>query len=205
MKRISLPESWRGRAIVIGDALFSNDWFTDEEMATAAAFRWPRRRAEWKHSRIAAKQLAIELGLCKLPRECVVDRPWLRAGDEPRYVSIAHSGGYAGAAIDIAPIGIDVERVRELKESAAHLFLTDSETSAVRDCDIPHAMLHFWAAKEAAWKRLGGEVGTLKRVPLNLEEETATGLLFDQVETFATGQIVVALTRPSASADSSRR
>jgi 4'-phosphopantetheinyl transferase EntD len=198
MNRIPLPESWRGRAIVLGDVLFSNDWFTDDELAIAASFKLPKRKTEWIHSRIAAKQLAMELGLCASPRDCRVDRPWLRAHDTQRYVSISHSGGYAGAAIDVAPVGIDVEFLREIKESAAHLFLTEAEEAAMHRSRIAHPMLHFWAAKEAAWKRLGGEVEALKRVPLKLEAESAAGLRFDQVETFAAGDLVIALTRPTA-------
>jgi phosphopantetheinyl transferase len=205
MKRISLPESWRERAIIIGDAIFSNEWFTEPEIAASEVFRLPKRRTEWKHARIAAKQLAMDLGLSTTPGDCFVVRPWIQAGRERRYVSLAHSGGYAAAAIDIAPIGIDVERVRDIRETAAHLFLTDTEAAEMRDCRVAHRMLHFWAAKEAAWKQRGGETETLKRVPLKLEAESATGLRFDHVETFATGEIVAALTRPTSGAGSSRR
>jgi 4'-phosphopantetheinyl transferase EntD len=202
MKRVTLPESWRRRAIVIADVRMSDDWFTPGEIATAASFRLDKRKAEWKLSRIAAKQLAVDIGICSSPAECVVDRPWLYARHATRHVSISHSGGYAGAAVDIEPVGIDVERVRDLKESAGHLFLTDDEIAVMQDLEIPHRMLHFWAAKEAAWKRLGGETPTLKRVPLKLEAETATGLRFEEVETFVSGEIVVALTRPTAAAGS---
>jgi phosphopantetheinyl transferase len=205
MNRVTLPEAWRDRAIVIADALISDDWFMGEELMIADSFRLAKRRTEWRMSRIAAKQLAIERGLCSSPRDCIVDRPWIHAAGERRYVSISHSGGYAAAALDVVPIGIDVEAIRNLKEASAHLFLSDRETAEMRDASISHRMLHFWAAKEAAWKRLGGSTGTLRRTPLKLEAETATGLRFNDVETFSTGQIVIALTRPTSSADSSHR
>lgn len=205
MNRVPLPESWRGRAIVISGADPSDGWFTGDELAAAASFRLQKRVDEWKLSRMAAKQLAIDLHLCKSPRDCVVARPWLRAPGATRHVSISHSGPYAAAAIDADPVGIDIEVVRELKESAAHLFLTDAEAAQMRDCRIAHRLLHFWAAKEAAWKKRGGEVETLKRMPLKLEAETTTGLRFDEVETFAAGDLVAALTRPSGAAGSSRR
>jgi phosphopantetheinyl transferase (holo-ACP synthase) len=205
LNRVALPETWRNRAIVIADALISDDWFTPGELGVAGSFRLAKRRTEWRMSRIAAKQLAIEKGLCTSPRDCVVDRPWLYARGVRRCVSISHSGGYAAAALDDDPVGIDVERVRDLREPSAHLFLTDRETAEMRDTGIAHRMLHFWAAKEAAWKRLGGSTGTLKRTPLTLEAESATGLRFNDVETFATGEIVIALTRPTSSEGSSRR
>jgi phosphopantetheinyl transferase len=205
MRRMSLPDAWRGRAIVIADAPLSDDWFTADELQTAASFRLEKRAAEWKLSRIAAKQLAIDLGLCASPRNCIVDRPLLRAPAGERHVSISHSAGYAAAAIDADPIGIDVERVRDLEESSAHLFLSESEEAEMRGSRISHRLIHFWAAKEAAWKRLGGATVTLRRVRLKLEAETASGLRFDQAETFATGEIVIALTRPTSSAGSSHR
>ena len=205
MKRIALPDSWSGRAIIIGDVMFSNDWFTGPELAAAEAFRLQKRKTEWKHGRIAAKQLALDLGLSQSPRDCFVVRPWIQAGTERRYVSMAHSGGFAAAAIDDLPIGVDVERIRDIEENAAHLFLTDHEAAAMRDTVIAHRMLHFWAAKEAAFKQLGGETETLKRVPLKLEAETESGLRFDQVETFTNGDLVAALTRPTSAGESSRR
>lgn len=207
MTRISLPESWRGRAVVIGDAVFSDGWFTDAELAESESFRLQKRRSEWKHGRLAVKQLAIDLGLCVSARDCVIERPRLlvRGSDSGRFVSISHSGGYAAAAIDVAPVGIDVERIRDLREAAAHLFLTEDETADMRACRIPHRMLHFWSAKEAAWKQRNGETETLKRTPILFESETATGLVFREVETFATADFVAALTRPTSAADSSRR
>ena len=112
MKRVALPEAWRSRAIVIAETDLPDDWFTAGELATAGSFRLEKRQTEWKRSRIAAKQLAIDLGLCVSPRDCMVERPELRAPGVTRHVSISHSGAYAGAAIDAGPIGIDVERVR---------------------------------------------------------------------------------------------
>ncbi len=205
MRRVTLPEPWRGRAIVVTDAVLSDDWFNADELTAAASFRLEKRAAEWKLSRIAAKQLAIDIGLCAWPQLCIVDRPLLHAPAGERHVSISHSGGYAAAAIDIDPVGIDVERIRDLEESSGHLFLSDAEEAEMRGSRIAHRLIHFWAAKEAAWKRLGGATLTLRRMALKLEAETASGLRFDQVETFATGEIVIALTRPISSTGSSRR
>ena len=207
MTRIPLPESWRGRALVIGDAVFSDGWFSAEEIAESGKFRLQKRRTEWKHGRLAVKQLAIELGLCMSARDCVFNRPRLlvRGEDMQRFVSIAHSGGYAAAAIDVEPVGIDVEELRDLKESAAHLFLTDDEASDMRNVALADRMLHFWAAKEAVWKQGHGVTETLKRTPIKLEAETASGLRFKEVETLATVELVAALTLPTSGAGSSRR
>ena len=134
MKILELPESWRARAIVIREAELTPAWFSAEELEEANAFRLPKRREEWMHARIAAKQLAIERGLAIDPRSIPITRP--------RF-SLSHSHPYAGAALNA---GIDVERVRELNESAAHLFLRDEEMDAMRTCQVPHRIVHFWAA-----------------------------------------------------------
>jgi phosphopantetheinyl transferase len=192
---------------VIGDAIFSDGWFSPSEIAESQKFALQKRRTEWKHGRLAIKQLAIELGLCQSARDCEFDRPRLlvRGVDAERYVSISHSGGFAAAAIDVEPIGIDVEEFRDLREDASHLFLTEDETSIMRTCDIERRMLHFWSAKEAVWKQHHGETQTLKRTPIVFESETETGLRFREVETYATEDVIVALTRPTSGGDSSRR
>ncbi len=171
-------------------------WFTDAELAIANAFKLAARREEWLHSRVVAKQLALELGLAGDPRAIAIGRPFLVV-DGVRtewYVSLSHSGAYAGAAIDRAPIGIDVQVVRELDERAAHLFLSPEETDQMSGCALPHRILHFWCAKEAAWKQRLGEVSTLRQVPLQLVEERTDGLLFDSVETFAIDDRIAAVT-----------
>jgi phosphopantetheinyl transferase len=200
MKSIELPESWRERALVLewSEADLSNVgmFFTPTELAAAAAHRLEKRRAEWMLGRMAAKMLASQRGLSRDPRLVVVERPHLEIdGTESEwFVSLSHSGAYAAAAVDKEPVGIDVQSVRDVSETAAHLFLTDEETEQMRTCNIPYRLLHFWCAKEAAWKQLLGEVVTLRRVHLTLNDESVHGLHFDGVETFATATAIIALT-----------
>jgi len=199
MKTIDTP--WNDRALVMrheGDAVIPV--FTETELATASSFKLESRREEWLLSRIAAKQLAMQLGLIDDPRAIVIERPFLVV-DGMRSdwrVSLSHSAPYAGAAIAREPIGIDVQTIRDLDERAAHLFLSDEETQQMLGCTLPHRILHFWCAKEAAWKQRSGELATLKQVPLALVEERASGLLFDAVETAILGDVIVAVTRPTS-------
>jgi phosphopantetheinyl transferase len=201
MTSIALPESWRGRALVLErsddsiDGSIEDDlasWFSDDELATANAFPRPRRREEWLLSRYTLKRLAVARGLVDNPRLLAVTRPQLASG---LWISISHSHGLAAAAIDDAPVGVDVERIRVIDEHVARHFMIDGEIEAMQRCTLPHRLLHWWCAKEATWKQQGGEVRFLKQVPLELEEETPTSLRFREVETFATGECVVALTR----------
>jgi len=174
--------------------------FTHDELAIANAFKLAKRRDEWLLSRAAAKQLAIQLGLASDPRSVRSERPTLVIDDASTqwHVSLSHSAPYAAAAIDRHPIGIDIQIVRDLSESASHLFLSDEEADAMRRCAIAHRVIHFWCAKEAAWKQRSHEFTTMKRLPIRLVSASASGLLFDVVETTAMGDLVVALTRPTS-------
>ena len=196
MSEVALPDAWRGRALVLRAHELDLRAFSNEELATAGAFRLPKRRDEFLLSRYAAKQLALARGLAHDARACAVARPRLVIdGHASLFVSLSHSAPYAAAAIGNEPVGIDVQVVRPMKETAAHLFLTDDETAAMNRCTIADRALHFWCAKEAAWKQRLGTVDTLKQLPLTLIEERGDGLLFDLAETRAIGDAIIALTR----------
>lgn len=175
MNVVELPQSWRGRALIVRDIADPEEWFTSAELSTIESFRLPKRRREWMLSRIAEKELR-------------------RRGARGGFVSFSHSGPLGAAAVSDAPIGIDIEVRRTVPAAAAHLFVTDDEAAAVDRCAISDALLHFWSAKEARWKQLGGTVATVKRVPLTLIQARSDGLTFNGVETFATTEIVAALT-----------
>ncbi|HEX2120304.1 MAG TPA: 4'-phosphopantetheinyl transferase superfamily protein [Thermoanaerobaculia bacterium] len=194
MKTLALP--WAEFALVIRDG-GDVDAFSQEELAEAGAYRLQKRREEWMHARFAAKALARSRKICANLRDCRVTRPVLVIDGVPSawHVSISHSHPYAGAAIDRAPIGIDVQVVRALSESAAHLFLSDEEIAAMQRCTLPHRLLHFWCAKEAAWKRRSGEFNTLRQLPLILRDEREDALVFDDAETIAIDDAIVALSR----------
>ena len=199
-----IPTPWRARAYVArasardesGGLKPTPHFFTASELATASSFRLPKRRDEWLLSRYAAKQLALQLGIVEDPRACTVGRPVLFVDGQPTtwFVSLSHSAPYAGAALARAPVGIDVQVVRNIAEWSSHLFMSDEEAEVMRRCRVTHRILHFWCAKEAAWKRRSDELSTMKQLPLRLIEEREDGLLFDQVETCAIGDIVIALT-----------
>jgi phosphopantetheinyl transferase len=197
MKTIATP--WDGRVLVMRDGDLHSGAFTSAELAVADTFKLESRSREWLLSRLAAKRLAVQLGLTGDLRSVTVERPFLVVDGHVTdwRVSLSHSAPYAGAAIARAPIGLDVQVVRELDERSAHLFLSPEETDQLHRCTLPHRILHFWCAKEAAWKQRSGEFVTLRQVPLMLVEEREHGLLFDTVETLAIDDFVAAVTLPT--------
>ena len=182
---IELPLPWPDRAILIRDADDAESWLRDDELAIARAFPREKRRREWTLARVAAKVLAKRRGL----GDIAVERP---------LVSVSHSGPWAAAAIDTAPVGVDVEVVRDVSERAARHFLIEREIAQMESCTIPHRLLHFWCAKEAAWKQRCGSIPFLKQVPLTLLECGGHAAAFDSVETYAVGDVIVALPRPTS-------
>lgn len=197
MKRLATP--WDDRVLILrcGPLSAENlEWFSGAELDIANAFRLEKRRHEWLHARLAAKTLARELGACKGPRHCAVGRPTLILDGalSSWFVSLSHSAPWAGAALSREPVGLDVQTVRDLPEHAAHLFLSDEETAAMQSCTLPYRILHFWSAKEAAWKQRSDEFATLKQLPLRLRHATASGLVFDAVETIVIEDVIVAVT-----------
>jgi len=177
MRVVPLPEEWA--ALVIAEVEEPRRWFTAEELAIVDAFPRQKRREEWMLSRIAEKELR-------------------RRGARGAHVSYSHRGAYGAAAIGEAPVGIDVEVVREVRPDSARFFLTGAEAADAQRCAVDRALLHFWCAKEAAWKQRGGALPTLKRVPLRLVSASEQGLRFDSVETFAIDDVIVAVTRPTS-------
>jgi phosphopantetheinyl transferase len=171
------------------------EWLSEEERAALSALHRPGRRQEWALSRIAMKQLAVESGFAADPRSCAVGVGTISIGGLQHYASLSHSEHYAGAIVGNAPVGIDVQTIRPLPERAAHLFLTGDEKEVMERCSIEQRILHFWCAKEAAWKQQLGAVATLTQIPLTLEGESSEGLLFDGAETRRVGDVIVAISR----------
>jgi phosphopantetheinyl transferase len=152
----------------------------------------------WRARAALVQGEAAELALDKRERDRMLSRAAAALLPEARHVSFSHSEGYGAAAKGAAPVGIDVQVVRDITERTTHLFLPEEETEMMSRCTIANRLLHFWCAKEAEWKRHGGITVTLKKTPIVLLEERDYGLLFDVVETIAIDDVIVALTRPTS-------
>lgn len=198
MIELSLP--WRDRAVILvrfGERETVEALLSEQELEESRRFRLEKRQREWQLARAAAKQLALRVGAADDPRRVAVNRPRLVIDgvEAPWFVSLSHSANHAAAICGGAPVGIDVQVVRTIRESAAHLFLSDAEAQAMLACNLPDRMLHFWCAKEAAWKQRSSEFATLKQVPLMLEDAGERGLRFETVETVRRDDVIVAITR----------
>lgn len=128
-----------------------------DEAQQESSFPVPKRRDEWLAGRLAVKHgvcgfrrhhdetlatrsirvVPVPAGLCK-------GRPMV---DHLAHVSLSHSGDFAVALAGPRPVGVDIERVRELAPPLVTLLRRDPAG------DMP--LLLRWACKEAVLKCLG--------------------------------------------------
>lgn len=213
MKRVEVPERWR-RFVAIVSEVEEEELrlhFTDEERARIASFPREKRRREWASSRMAAKLLAVETGLCEALSSCSVasaySRPSLSLDGSPSDlgVSITHSEGAGAAALSNQRIGIDLQRVRPMKERSTKFFLNDSELEFRERLRLADPLIHLWCAKEAGYK-LHALPGWYRGVKVALVEEREEGLLLSYEDRLSRGSIetarldeefVLAIARPT--------
>ncbi|TDD80543.1 4'-phosphopantetheinyl transferase superfamily protein [Actinomadura rubrisoli] len=138
------------------------------EREHAAALRLPKRRVEWLAGRLAAKHAVRvhrrrRLGITGPTRDISVDAvpEGPRAGkprvNAPVEIAISHSAGFAVAACGCRPVGIDVERHREISPVLARRISSVDRPAAAG----PHDRLPLmppplrWTCKEAVLKYFG--------------------------------------------------
>ncbi|MGN0633955.1 MAG: 4'-phosphopantetheinyl transferase family protein [Oscillospiraceae bacterium] len=70
--------------------------------------------------------------------------------------SVSYSGGFVAAAFEDSPVGIDIQRIENMKMTTAKRFFTADEYGAVCKSAHPeHEFFRIWTAKEAYVKMLG--------------------------------------------------
>lgn len=187
---MELPDRFETMVSVVTaeEAPDAGEWLHPSEIAVGEAIRHEGRRSEWILARVAAKRLAIQLGLCAEPGECVIPTrgvmPALHIHGlvSALHLSISHSAQMAAAAISEAPVGIDIQVRRPIDARSRRFFLRDDEEAVLGSQDEDE-LLEVWSAKEAALK--AGGVRLYRDVSL-VEDGGETGRVF----TFRAGPIV---------------
>lgn len=163
MNEIAVPSEWRDLVCVV-ESVTDEDrklLLTSEELERVSAFRFERRRQEWAAARIAARLLAVRLGIVERPQDLVIgvrdSCPVAAAGTDEWALSLSHSGQTGAAALGRGRIGVDLERSRQVDPASVRFFLTDGEIDTFRSsADLQDSIVHFWSAKEAAFKAAPG-------------------------------------------------
>lgn len=147
------------------------------ELARAKAMRDDRRRARFVAGRASLRELlatltgaepsglAFDYGASGKP----VLRPTTHITCAPLHFSVTHSGGLALIAVTrMGPVGIDVERLREIPRAAAiaRRVLGESEAAALTAMHGAERDAHFlrlWTRWEAVVKATGGSIWSAAR------------------------------------------
>jgi len=181
---VEIPSAWSAIVRIVADADEREiaELLDPEERGEIELLRALERQRERAASRVAAKSIALERGIVDLASRIRFTKSDARpvvtieGGQCALFVSFSHTAGIGAAALHEVAVGLDLERERPIDPRATKFFLRDDELASARSSTLANALLHWWCAKEAAFKMSSG-FSTLLRVPLALEHETATGLV----------------------------
>ena len=140
------------------DGTPSTDYLSEERRKRAEAMRFEADRLRTVAGENLARQMLSERLGCG-PAD--VPLQWDESGKPTvpgtgLYVSVSHSGAYAVCAVDDAPIGVDVETVRDVDEKFMRRVCSEEELAYVtRGGDAQQRFWELWTAKEAVFKLTG--------------------------------------------------
>ena len=119
-----------------------------------------------KKASLAGEWLATRLSggvICAHPS----GQPYIEGSD--MHISISHSGEYAVCALSENPVGIDIEKIREVSERLIDRVCTAREREYVTSNE---RFFEVWTAKEAYFKKIGTGITNLRSVEtLDLKRE----------------------------------
>jgi phosphopantetheinyl transferase len=88
--------------------------------------------------------------------------------------SISHAHGIVGVAVsNKSPVGLDIEKVRPMREGFATRYFNESERQLIRAAQDPYeTLIQLWTAKEAVGKQRGTGLG--ENIPAIDTQNTTT-------------------------------
>ncbi len=140
----------------------------EEERARAARYRLIEVRQRFVVVRAALRRLLA--AYCERPAAAL--RLTYGAHGKPAlsdcpcvHFNLSHTAGLALCAVSSQPVGVDVERLREVGEGAARFVLTAEERQLLDEAGGgSSALLRLWVRKEALLKGTGEGLRHPKRV-----------------------------------------
>ena len=84
------------------------------------------------------------------------------------YISFSHSGDYAVCTVSSFPIGVDIEKKRDINPKLINkICVNDAEMEYAADTQ---SLLTLWSVKEACFKALSPKVSTVSDISLEITE-----------------------------------
>ena len=170
------------------------------DLESALAMMTEQRRAKvlaFKHEQGRKLSAAAYMLLCKaLREEYGIDEPPVFdysehgkpsiVGHPEIYFNLSHCRSVAACVVSSSPVGVDVDEVREFKDSLARQVLNDDEYAMVSSSSQPaREFIRLWTMKESYLKLTGdGITRDLKSVLADATEYNfATSLLHSSILT----------------------
>ena len=150
--------------------LYINDNPLAIDLESALAKMTEQRRTKvlaFKHEQGRKLSAAAYMLLCKaIKEEYGIDEPPVFeysehgkpsiVGHPEIYFNLSHCRSVAACVVSLSPVGVDVEDVREFKESLARYVLNDDEYAAVMAFPHPdREFIRLWTMKESYLKLTG--------------------------------------------------
>jgi phosphopantetheinyl transferase len=131
-------------------------WLSDEESQRLLSTD-PHAASDWLAGRIALKQAYMDFAgwdprspTALNVRNGVIGYPQI--GDcLDVYCSLSHSDGWGIGAVAFAPVGVDIERIRQ-RDAAILRHIAHDEEIAAFDDELNTLVTHVWTIKESAMK-----------------------------------------------------
>ena len=137
----------------------------------------PVRAIEWA----ASRKLLRKMTGYPTPFACFSDRygkPYLP--NDPRQISISHSGGHAAVALSDVEVGIDLQIPTPKLNRIAPKFISEDEFEVVNSSDSDRKIQLCWSAKEAMFKLYSrGQVDFRKHLQVDLPQEIRQSGIID--------------------------
>ena len=141
-----------------------------ENLSLSRKKRIDRLTAPYSRKRSLAGELLV---LKTLKKEYNIDgviecdekgRPYLK--ENKIFISIAHSGEYVACAVDESPIGIDIEKIRDIDFKISNRICTEDEKEYLfeNEREKLYRFYEIWTAKEAFFKMQGTGIKNFKSV-----------------------------------------
>ncbi|MBQ9902303.1 MAG: 4'-phosphopantetheinyl transferase superfamily protein [Clostridia bacterium] len=149
-----------------------------------------RFRSEGGRRRSAAGELLARNMLaefCGVPADCIsfgrTDRGKPFAVGLAAEFNISHSGDFVICAVDDSPIGVDIEKIRPMKDILIRRVCSEKELAFVTENGIcpdesNRRFFRVWTGKEAFFKCRGTGINADMRGICIFDEEFAKGLTF---------------------------
>lgn len=154
----SLPDHLTGEPLTLGALKGLTNFFSAGELRKAIQFKSSKRQVEWFAGRIAAKRAFMSFFDTTNLKDVEILN---ESGGAPYFVnqpnlslSISHSGEYAVAAVSRYKLGIDIEKIKGIKERSFLKIAFTSREMKFIERQTPRFLYVAWTMKEAFLKYL---------------------------------------------------